>query len=365
MAGFFSVRVAPGVRLSASPRGLRAHVGPRGARLHVGGGGTGVSTGAGPVTFYQSVGRRRRPAQRGFYGGPTRSEIAKAEKQQQALRITEALRAIDAIHREAFPEATKPAASPPALTPYAVLLRHFEREELKDLGFFKFAERKAAKARAREQADRQARVEVEKAKVLLADAQRKIDERWDALLRNDPDVVLDALSAAFEDNGAPTAAVGVEDGTVFLTVLIPPAVEVIPERYPATTAAGNLSLAKMPKKMVAAWFRELVAAHLLVAVKETFAIAPGLQSASIVAMRHSPDGGDKRLEPLLAAVIPRAALDKVDWQVDRAWEALNATCSPLYRLRGSAANLVPIELSDQPDLEHLTSIIDFEEETAD
>ena len=52
----FSVKVAPGVRLSASGRGLRAHVGPRAARVHVGGGRSGFSSGAGPVSFYTPLG---------------------------------------------------------------------------------------------------------------------------------------------------------------------------------------------------------------------------------------------------------------------------------------------------------------------
>ena len=81
VGGFFSVKVAKGVRLSASSRGLRAHVGPRGARLHVGGGGTGMSTGAGPVTYYSSFssGTKGGVAPRRA-GGPTNTQIAQAER---------------------------------------------------------------------------------------------------------------------------------------------------------------------------------------------------------------------------------------------------------------------------------------------
>ena len=56
MAGFLSFKIAPGVRVSASSRGLRTHLGPRVARVHVGGGRTGVSTGGGPFTAYESLG---------------------------------------------------------------------------------------------------------------------------------------------------------------------------------------------------------------------------------------------------------------------------------------------------------------------
>jgi hypothetical protein len=46
----FYFKVAPGVKIRATKRGLRASVGPRAARVHFGAGGTGVSTGAGPVS---------------------------------------------------------------------------------------------------------------------------------------------------------------------------------------------------------------------------------------------------------------------------------------------------------------------------
>lgn len=41
------VKLAPGVRVRISRRGLRWSLGPRAARLHVGVGGPGISTGAG------------------------------------------------------------------------------------------------------------------------------------------------------------------------------------------------------------------------------------------------------------------------------------------------------------------------------
>jgi hypothetical protein len=52
----FSIKLAPGVRVRASNRGLRTSVGPRAARVHMGTGRTGFSSGAGPVSFYTSTG---------------------------------------------------------------------------------------------------------------------------------------------------------------------------------------------------------------------------------------------------------------------------------------------------------------------
>jgi hypothetical protein len=45
-----SFKVAPGVRIRASSRGISAGVGPRAARVHVGTRGVGVSSGVGPLS---------------------------------------------------------------------------------------------------------------------------------------------------------------------------------------------------------------------------------------------------------------------------------------------------------------------------
>jgi hypothetical protein len=82
----FGLRIAPGVRISASSRGLRAGVGPRVARVHVGSGRTGFSTGAGPLTYYTGGGRGGRTA-----GG---SSVAAYERQVRAAQRQEEIQAI-------------------------------------------------------------------------------------------------------------------------------------------------------------------------------------------------------------------------------------------------------------------------------
>src|SRR5712671_3365778 len=114
----FYFKIAPGVKIRASSRGLRASVGPRAARVHFGAGGTGVSTGAGPVSLYQSVGGGR-GRRRGSV--PSRTSIAaherqlrQAQKLEQAQELNAAFQAILNLHREEFTPATAPVAPPPA-----------------------------------------------------------------------------------------------------------------------------------------------------------------------------------------------------------------------------------------------------------
>src|SRR5690349_4095340 len=96
----FSVKLAPGVRVRASSRGVRTSLGPRIARVHVGGGRTGFSTGVGPASYYTSGTRRRSSSgnRRRTGTAAANRQLAAAtraaEKQEQAQSLSEALLAI-------------------------------------------------------------------------------------------------------------------------------------------------------------------------------------------------------------------------------------------------------------------------------
>jgi hypothetical protein len=114
----FSFKVAPGVRIRASSRGVRTSIGPRIARVHVGGGRTGISTGAGPVSFYTSLsgGSRRRSSGSGARSrtvAASQRAVAQAAKQQAAEQLQAALHEILNLHRQGFATSTAPQAPPP------------------------------------------------------------------------------------------------------------------------------------------------------------------------------------------------------------------------------------------------------------
>src|SRR5438309_2076678 len=242
---FFSFKIAPGVRIRASRRGLRASIGPRAARVHVGGGRTGVSTGAGPFTLYSSVGSRRR-ARRST--GPSRATIAASQRQlAQAAKLAEAqqliaaFQAILALHH-GEPEPVEPPVAPnlPAIDEAEIRRRHTKAATAR-ISILKRAERARAKSMAASTADAEIAAEHARALQDRDRLQAELNERWRALCTNEPDVVLATLSEAFEDNEAPAAPVGVEGNEVAIVVLVPGA-EIVPERIPQMTAAGNLSM---------------------------------------------------------------------------------------------------------------------------
>ena len=239
----FYFRVAPGLKLRVTRGGLRIGVGPRAARLHLGAGGTGVSTGAGPWTYYQPLrtGQSRNGGtRRASSGFPTAADQKRAEAESISTELT---RLLD-LHREEFPAAAPPVVAPVAPTPLSEFTKRRRKQELAGIGFWRWSARRQARARAaadaqQDLAQEQARLDADRAR-----AQQDADQWWQRLHVNDEDTVLDAVNTAFEDNEAPAVAVSVNGAEIELAVLVPD-IDVVPERMPGVTDAGNLSLRRM------------------------------------------------------------------------------------------------------------------------
>jgi hypothetical protein len=132
-------KVAPGVRIRASSRGISAGVGPRAARVHVGNRGVGISSGVGPVSGYTHLGGRGSrkgsggATPRASYGGPTKASIAAREREAKvAARETdiENVKALEqalvSVHRETFPPAARVVVPPPEEVNPASIQAHLE-----------------------------------------------------------------------------------------------------------------------------------------------------------------------------------------------------------------------------------------------
>lgn len=118
-----SFKVAPGVRIRASSRGISAGMGPRAARVHVGTRGVGVSSGVGPFSTYShlSGGRPKQSHARPPSVGPTKAAIAAAERDVRTAereadieRVEAIERRLVTVHGESFPQAEQTVLPPPA-----------------------------------------------------------------------------------------------------------------------------------------------------------------------------------------------------------------------------------------------------------
>ncbi|WP_442914464.1 DUF4236 domain-containing protein [Kribbella sp. NBC_01484] len=144
----FSVKLAPGVRVRASSRGVRTSLGPRVARVHVGAGRTGFSTGVGPVGFYTSAGRgRSRSASTAAANrqlvAAVRQQVV-ADKAAEAKALADALVAITEIHRAEFPPAARPIAPEAPRVDTAEIIRRHRKSAKQATSLFARRSRKSA-----------------------------------------------------------------------------------------------------------------------------------------------------------------------------------------------------------------------------
>jgi hypothetical protein len=361
----FSVKLAPGVRIRASSRGLRTSVGPRAARVHFGTGRAGVSSGAGPVGFYSSLGGSRSGStRRASTGGSTRG-LAAAAKAEQAQELAAALTAILNLHRPDFPNSQRPIAPPPpALNEQEFITRH-RKTALADIGIFAWRARRQAKAAADLDAHADMAAVRNSDQRLHGQHQEELDMLWHRLLDNDPEVVLGTLAEAFEDNEAAAAPVGVA-GTEASVVVLVPTQSAVPERRPELTAAGNLSLKKLTKRELADFYKLMVCGYVLATIKEGFAVAPGLQHVRVVAIRNTGTDayGKTRVEAVLAAGFARSALQGVQWDTADSATVLNDTNEELTaHFAGPSKELTALDLSQEPDLAAVLAAVDLAELT--
>ncbi len=117
-----SFKIAPGVRIRASGRGISAGVGPRAARVHAGTRGVGISSGVGPFSTYSHLGGGRTSggSSRSTYRGPTKASVAAherdlraAERQADVEKVAAIEKALVSVHAQSFPKAAR-VELPPA-----------------------------------------------------------------------------------------------------------------------------------------------------------------------------------------------------------------------------------------------------------
>jgi hypothetical protein len=361
----FSVKIAPGVRVRASSRGVRTSIGPRAARVHVGSGRSGFSTGAGPVGFYTSLGggsSRRRSTSVSSYQRQAVASQRAADKAAQARELAATFKTLLNVHREEFPPAIAPVAPLPQPPDRAEVQARHIKSALAGVGIFKLAERKAARAQAGWRAEQELRSIHEQAAAQQRSQQRSLDQMWAALNANDPEVVMTTLSEAFADNEAAAAPVGVQ-GAEVTVVVVAPDESIVPERMPDSTAAGNLTLRKLPKGERASFYTLAVLGHVVVTLRETFAMAPGIDAATVVTVRQAgPDAyGKPRFDCVLAGRWKRKAFDGVSWQGADAARVAEDTADELLLNLRAGRELRPLELKGHPEVAAILEVVEADD----
>ncbi|MEV6958695.1 DUF4236 domain-containing protein [Streptomyces sp. NPDC051207] len=343
-----SIKIAPGLRVSASSRGIRTSMGPRAARPHVG---AGFSTGAGPITYGTSLGGRAR-------SHAPRTSLTALERQARAAEKAAAYEAVGRVeqallsaHLEEFTPATAPVLPAPTPVDPKALRRQLRRQALEHMPRWRPRDRATARKQADERFPAALQEETARRAGEHAAAEAAAEAEWAQLASGDPATVIAALEAAFEDNISPAAPIDSTGSAATVVVSFPPPTAV-PERKQATTPTGKPTLHKRTKAERNNFYVRALASTTLATAKETLAAAPSVKEVTILVVRQDPD--THKPEDYLAAIyvgrFQRQRLATLKWnQVDPVAELLLAPGAMLHR-RGQAGDVLPLDLATEPEL---------------
>ena len=118
--------------------------------------------------------------------------------------------------------------------------------------------------------------------------QLQADAWWTALGQGHVETVRAALEAAFADNPAPVTICELEPTSAFLAVVLPDS-DVLPARRAHVTPGGRLSVKDWTQTDLNETYADLLGAHLLATARETWAVAPALQTFRVVGLLDSDD----------------------------------------------------------------------------
>ncbi len=347
-------RVAPGVRLRSSRRGPRVSLGPRIARVHLGGGVPAVSTGKGRFTVWRTLSG-------GGQTAPTTGRRRASPKKQRAwTSVRDHLDSLLTQHHRPVAHAVRPVVPPAPPVQARSVRRELRRQQRRDVPWWRWTERRAAKQRAdalaeaeipRRQAARAAEHEAEQAEA---------DRWWAALNANDPEVVTDQLEEAFAEHGLPAVPTDVVADTAHLVVSVLPVEKLIGPREPSLTAAGNLSLARMTKTRRHELFQAAVGSAVIAVAAEAFATCPGLAAVDVAVVCPEALGGPAVLQLIELSrveVLPGDATVPVDSTLTELAAAGRAT---LVEDRGGRIGALRPLAEEDPDVRALLDVLDAE-----
>ena len=367
----FGFRVAPGVRLKVSSRGVSAGIGPRIARAHIGTSGVGISSGVGPFSTSSWVGGGH--GGRGSYGGQddwTESAQLQAEREARRLAKDQAiLAAIDeidrvrSIHRAAFDPASRPIIPEPVPVDEEtrrVLIKRRAKELSASQPRFSIAARKHARANATEQVERELDEQFRRLCKRHAAEQAWSDEQWSRLVAGDPVVVLETVNSALADNEQQSAAVNYLDGELSVVILAP-AFETTPVEHAALTPSGRPTVHRYNKTERNRLYGVLLCAHVILTAKEVFAVAPAVQTLRSVVARRSQSG---EFEALLAATHSRDLIANADYDLESATTIWNRGAEIQLNYGGRTGELRPLSLEAEPELQALLDRLRVSQEPA-
>jgi hypothetical protein len=124
--------------------------------------------------------------------------------------------------------------------------------------------------------------------------------------------------------------------------------ELIPEREVTTTPTGKLTHKRRTKNAINALYAEILASHVVATAREAFAVAPGLHTVRILAIRGDRLGGGLQLIPLYAGEFSRASVQQEGWKSTNVLAFIESHGN--LRYKGQAQEVAPLVTKSDADL---------------
>ncbi len=195
--------------------------------------------------------------------------------------VAEAWERVLGIHRADFSLAAAPMVPPPGPLP------EFDELVEEDL-----AHRGVASGRLRGIKDKDREISETAAAVKLdtlrvdseyaqLSQQSMLEDVWERLLVNEPDVVAGVLAIAFRDDEMATRALEVSGDCVVLELIAPSLDRSIPKKKPGVNRKGAPSIVRATGMERRDAYRQFVLGAALLAARETVSVAPGIEFVDV------------------------------------------------------------------------------------
>jgi hypothetical protein len=277
-------------------------------------------------------------------------EVRRTERAQDIAAVAEVNRLLVSLlefHTENFPPATPRQVEAEPVNADAVIKEHVDAS-LHGISVLKRNERRAAREHAQAEAQGAITKLELKREQQRADGQQELDEAWKRLQDNEPETVLAALEASFEDNEFPAAPLDCAGEDIFLLVTLPSRDAIVPERKVGQTPSGKPTIVKRTKTEQNALYLGMMASAVIATCNEAFAVAPGAQQATVLVVRK--DDLAQTIAPLALFSLDRATISDAGSGDCAAAVELLDRAPVVINPRGRAHDLKPLEPSAVPGL---------------
>jgi hypothetical protein len=217
--------------------------------------------------------------------GPSTSQQRAAE----AARARDELAELMAVQHERFAPSRRPVIPAPARPDPREFAAQEWRRRRREARWWQRSQRRAIRTEVAVAAQRHVEELYAEAVRHAAEEQARADAWWEALSAGQPAVTRSALEAAFAATRTGVHVIEAAGPAATLALRLPGSSE-LPERRPHVTPTGKLTTKAWTQTELNNAYADLLGAHLLATLRQTWAVAPSIQQARVIGILDAEPG---------------------------------------------------------------------------